>query len=93
MYYFTGSGRIELQITKKQAAICSHSGDCENDVKYLLQMPEIKRQFNKINPALIADELREYGAWDETDLQDHEQNKIRLLWIACGDIHEKKFDS
>jgi hypothetical protein len=89
MYYCTGSGRIELQITKKQAAIGSHSGACDQDINYLLQLPAIKRQFNKISPEIIAKELGEYGAWSEEDLQDHEENKARLLWIACGDILEE----
>ena len=88
MWWSTGSGRIELNITKAQAAIGAHSGDCEGDVKYLSNLPPIKRQLTKLDPALVSSELKEYGAWDETERADHEQNLIRLLWIACGDISD-----
>jgi len=89
MYYSTGSGKIELNITKKVAAICSHMGECESDVKYVIDnYPAIKKQLDKIDSKVLADELDEYGCWDADELANHEQNKIRLLWIASGDILE-----
>ncbi len=88
MYWTTGSGRIELTITKKQAGIGSHPGDCESDVSYLRQLPSIRRQLAKLSPELVAEELREYGAWDSEELSDHDQNLTRLLWLACGDIQD-----
>lgn len=86
MWFSTSSGRIELNITKAQAVSGSHSGQCDDDIEFLLEVPNIKRQINKINETLLAEELKEYGAWDETELRDHEQNKRRILWLACGDI-------
>lgn len=88
MYWTTGSGRIALTLTKTQAARGSHSGDCEEDVKELALIPAIARQLKKLDRALVSSELSEYGAWDETERANHEQNLIRLLWIACGDINE-----
>lgn len=88
MYWITGSGRIELNITKKQAGIGSHPGDCESDVNYLRQLPSIRRQLEKLSPELVAEELKEYGAWDNEELADHNQNLTRLLWVACCDIVE-----
>lgn len=89
MYWTTGSGRIELNITKKNASIGSHQGECDNDVKMLMQLPSIKKQLDKIPADLLANELQEWGAWDSEELANHEDNKIRLLWIACGDINER----
>jgi len=86
MYWTTGSGRIELNITKANAAICSHQGQCDDDVNLVNQLPSIKKQLAKIDPMLLASELKEYGAWDEDELKDHAQNLQRLLWIAAGDI-------
>ena len=88
MYYSTGSGIIELKLTKKQALIGSHTGDCENDIKYLRQLPTIKRQLAKLDSETLAKELKEYGAWNEDELKDHNQNLTRILWIACNDISE-----
>lgn len=88
MYWTTGSGRIELNITKKDAEICSHPGPCDNDILELSGKPAIKRQLAKIPAELLASELKEYGAWDENELQDHSQNLQRILWIAAGDISD-----
>lgn len=81
-------GRIELNITKAQAASASHQGQCDADVKALSEVPAIARQLRKIDPALLRDCLREYGAWDSDELADHGQNLQRLLWCACGEITE-----
>lgn len=92
MYYTSGSGRIELQITKKQAEIGSHSGQCDNDIAYLRTLPAIKRQLNKLDAEALSKELSEYGAWDENELQNHDENLTRILWIACGDILEEIYE-
>lgn len=89
MYWIAGSGRIELNITKSIAAKCSHSGSCDADVNEAMQLPAIKKQLSKINPETLANELREYGAWDENDLSNHKDNLSLILWIACGDIMER----
>ena len=89
-YFTTGSGRIELQISSQDAHTGYHSGACDLDVDYLLTLDHIKRQFDTIPPALLAEELREYGAWSADELADHEQNKARILWIACGDIADQE---
>jgi len=86
MYWSTSSGRIELNITKRQAAGASHPGPCDAEVLELSQAPAIRRQLEHIDPALLRAELAEYGAWDETELADHAQNLQRLVWLAAGDI-------
>lgn len=92
MYYTSGSGRIELQITKQQAETGSHPGKCDDDIKYLRTLPVIKRQLNKIDKNVLKKELGEYGAWDDEQLNDHEENLNRILWIACGDISEHIYE-
>lgn len=89
MWWSTSSGRIELNITKAQAARGSHQGQCHEDVQALMRVPTIRRQLQKIEPALLAAELKEYGAWDDAELADHTANLGRLVWIACGDIQEE----
>lgn len=90
MFWFcTGSGRIEFELSLEDARCGSHQGSCDNDVQELSEVPYIKAQLDKIDPKLLSDELREYGAWDETEREDHAQNIQRILWIACGDIAEE----
>lgn len=90
MYYTSSSGRIQLIITKKQAATCSHSGHCDADVLALSKVPVIARQLAKVDVGILRTELDGYGAWDDAELADHAQNLQRLLWIACGDIAENE---
>lgn len=88
MYWTCGSGRIELKLTRAQAAACSHPGPCDADVLALSQCPAVARQLRKLKPEDLAAELGEFGAWNATELQDHAQNLQRVLWIAAGDITE-----
>ena len=88
MIWSESLGRIELRITKAQAAMCSHAGQCDADVAQLRQVPAIRRQLAKLKPETVRESLREYGAWDAAELADHDANLTRLLWVACGDIAE-----
>lgn len=89
MYWTSSNGRIELQMTLEQARSVSHSGQCDMDVKALMAVPKIARQLKKIDAALLASELKEYGAWDTDELASHSHNLMRLVWIAGGDIAEE----
>ena len=88
-WYSSSSGRIELEMTLEQAHSVSHQGRCDADVRELSKVPEIKAQLDAIDPALLAAELKEYGAWDADELADHAQNLQRILWLAGADIAEE----
>ena len=91
-HYYSSCGRIELEIKLLDAETGYHSGACDSDIAYLLTVPYIAAQINAIDPALIAEELKGFGAWDSLELLDQEENKSRLLWIACGDIVDNQFE-
>ena len=77
---------MELNITKKEAQQGYHSGQCDADINALKNVPRIKRQLNKLDPVKLAAALKEYGAWDDNELQDFETNKERILWLTCAEI-------
>lgn len=81
--------RFEIQMTKAQAMSASHPGPCDLDVAALVKQPKIARQLDKISRDAIREELREYGAWDATELADDAANRARLVWIAAGNIREE----
>ncbi len=87
-YNYSNYGNV-LRITIQDAKLCSHSGDCENDVLTLLKKRYIKKQVQNICPIKLVKELSEYGAWDENELSDHNRNIIRWAWISCCDISER----
>lgn len=79
-----------LTLTLGQAHTGSHPGQCDADIDYLRQLPEIADQLNKIDPILLAQELKQWGAWDDTELLNHDENLSRYLWLACGGIVENE---
>jgi hypothetical protein len=80
----------EIKIFPKDVETCHHSGSNDNDILLLSQKSYINRQLANINSDQLAKELKEYGAWDNDELKDHNQNLQRILWIAAWDIIEKK---
>ena len=79
IWWCSGSGSIDLQMTLEQAESASHQGECDQDVKDLI--PFLKDQLDRIDPDILRKELKEYGAWDDLELSDHESNIQRLVWI------------
>lgn len=92
MYWYDGSGRIELSITLDQAQGASHQGQCDEDVQALSEDTDISSQLEQIEPSTLRATLKEYGAWDADELADHEVNLQRILWLACCDIRENPAD-
>lgn len=87
-WYTGSSGLIELAITLDDARSGYHPGPCDGDITELRKAPYIAGQLAGIDAATLRKELREWGAWDDVELADHESNLDRLLWLACGNIVE-----
>jgi len=83
---------FEIEMTLKQVQSASHLGRCDDDVNDLLQLPKIKRQLAKIPDDKLIVELSEYGAWDETELSNRQDNEARIIWIAAGNIKEDEYE-
>ena len=55
-----------------------------------MDKPYIKKQIKSIDPEQLKKELNDFGAWDEDELNNHEDNLMRWVWISAGDIVEGK---
>lgn len=87
-WYAGGDNSLTLQLSKEIVLCCHHQGNCDDDIEATIRnCPEVSKQLNAMDPAALARELGEYTDWDTTD---PEQNKARVLWIACGDIKEEQ---
>ena len=84
--------RFTIEMTLDDAMGCSHQGRCDEDVEATVEFPYIAKQLDYINPESIKDELREYGAWDEVELDDEGYNEQRIIWMAAGHIREESHD-
>lgn len=87
-WWSSSSGRIELRIRWEDVEACSHQGRCDDDVESAVGKKYLAKQLARIKQTTLRDELKEYGAWDEHELKDHEANIRRLVWVACCDIME-----
>ena len=76
-----------FSISMPQAAVdaCSHSGACDSDVAHW--QDKIQRPADA-TPQALAAELKEYGAWTETELKNDAANWQRIIWIAAGNIKD-----
>lgn len=90
--YWASFNRFELRLPGQCIIDCSHSGQCDQDVAYWV--PRVKRQVEKDNfpnkptAEKIRTELKEYGAWDDDELNDEDQNWHRLVWLAACNVNE-----
>ena len=82
--------RFTLTMTKQDAAYASHAGNCDQEVADLVNSRKVTRQLDKIGPDAIRDELKEYGAWNDLQLSDDEENRQRIVWIAAGNINQER---
>lgn len=81
-------GRIELSFTKSEYNSVPASGPADDAVSTLIKKPRVLVQFALISDSLIVEVLREYGAWEDSELIDRQANIERMVWIATLDIQE-----
>lgn len=85
----SGGGRLELQLTDEEITQGSHEGDCASDVLALLGRSFIALQVAAWDAEALRNELRGIGAWNETQMEDHHENLVRMVWLACVNLREK----
>lgn len=88
--YVDGCGGIELELTKDIMEYCYHSGSCDTDVATMLDIPGIRKQFDKIRDEVLIASLRECGI-DEYDptTATRRENEQWALWMACGNAADE----
>lgn len=63
---------------------CGSSGDQSANVQYVMENYDITGDVET-----CKDALRPYGAWEDDELEDHETNLQRLVWLAGCDLCEQ----
>jgi hypothetical protein len=79
---FGTSGQCELTLTPDDIDSIPQSGPADESIAELRKVPRIAAQLEKIDAATLASNLKDYGAWDETERADHDANLSRVLWLA-----------
>ena len=83
--WFDSYGYFVGTLPDNCVADCSHSGQCDEDVKHWRQ----RLEFHVPRERTIA-YLREFGSWtaDELNAKSDEGLAEIVLWLACCEIRE-----
>lgn len=79
----------DLSLTSRDVNLIAQSGRNDDAVAFVKSKRYVKRQLKQIDPVSLSKELREHGAWDDEQLQDHEENLTRWIWMSAWDISER----
>ena len=87
--WFSASfNRFEFEMSEDAVNECHHQGACDKDVNAW----QGKIDLSHISDEALREELKEYGAWSDEELQDRTANECRIIWIAAGDIQDRAKD-
>ena len=81
--WFDHHGWLTEQLPSDCVLECSAAGAVDEAVAYWIK----ELDFDVPEPQ-AARWLKEFGAWDEEELANHDDNVQRVLWLACCDIKE-----
>ena len=73
---------IDLILTEEQANLCYHSGDCEESIKIVREMPEIQAQFAKISEDTLRKVIGEIYYEEMPNEMDREWLEYYALFEA-----------
>ena len=90
--WFNSFGTINITLDTRDAEDLASRGESIGTVKSLRKREAIESQLEQISPDNLRETISEYGAWSKEELQDHDENLNRLLWIAGCDIAERPDD-
>lgn len=93
-WYTSSDGTIEFQMSLAQAESVSQPGkDAEEDVRALMRDPDMKEVVDYLSDNMdnVKKELKEYGAWDDEELEDEDMNIVRMIWLAGTQITEDHY--
>lgn len=71
---------------------CPQSGDCSSSIREFIEDEEVRAELDLIDKDQLVKELEQYGEWDDEELKDHEENLMKILWIAINNIWEGYYD-
>lgn len=75
----------ETKLPKRVIDDAPMQGPFDDYAEYLLGIYDVQ-----VSLADSIEFLRRYGAWEDSELQDLETNKARILWLACLDCKERE---
>ena len=85
-WFCASFNRFEFEMSEEAVIDCYHQGACDEGVSAW----QGKIDLSHISDEALREELKEYGAWSDEELQDRTTNECRIIWIAAGDIQNRE---
>ena len=89
IFWHGGICGLCFEMTLEEAEYASHPGPCDDDVLALSKVPHIAEQLDRLDTEDIRRYLWEFGAWDDEELADDAENRLRFLWSVACEIQEE----
>jgi hypothetical protein len=80
---------FEIEMKTDDIISATKPGPVDETIAAMLEEEFYSAQLDAIPADKIRSELSEYGAWDDDELKDDDQNRARILWIAAGNIKDE----
>ena len=92
-YWCSSCGRIEFELKQSTVDAICHSGRNDDSVAHERNEDYLKDIFAGIDPMILREVIGEmFADITESELNDHESNLERMLWMASWDIFDGLFE-
>lgn len=75
----------QIKISPKDIKLLTKPGDATENVKMVAKKLYMVKQLANIPKESLVKELKEYGAWDDEELSNHNENLLRWIWICASE--------
>lgn len=86
----SGSGTIEIPITGKFIKEICTIGSNDAAVEKACKHWRVKEKLAQYTDEELAEELSEYGAWDEDELKNRKDNEARIVCSISWDVFDSE---
>lgn len=87
---FLSGNYLELEVPTFIIDLVPISGRADEVIESIVSDNKVKPYLNNIDKEALRNELKEYGAWANEELLDHNENIKRFLWIKVSDYRDEQ---
>lgn len=92
-WWHSSCGRIEFELKQSTVDAICHSGRNDGAVEHESNEDYLKAIFAGIDPMILREVIEQtFPDITESELNDHESNLERMLWMASWDIFDGLMD-
>lgn len=84
---------VDICLTMEDITTITTGGrDAHPYILEIIKKPYMVPQVARLDRDKLRQEVKEWGSWDSGELDNHEDNIIRWIWIVAGDISDGAYN-